>query len=46
MNHFVNISDHSPVELRQLLDVAARLKSEFRSRGCNDPLLACKTLAM
>jgi ornithine carbamoyltransferase len=46
MNHFLNISDHSPDELRRLLDVAARLKKQFRERGCNEPRLSCKTLAM
>ena len=46
MKHFLNISDHTPDELRRLLDVAAKLKRKFKNTGCNDPVLHCKTLAM
>ena len=46
MNHFLSISDHSPEELRHLLDIASKLKRKFKNTGCNDPILACKTLAM
>src|SRR5438477_4316945 len=46
MNHFISISDHSSDELRHMLDVAARLKTQLKSDGKNDPILAGKTLAM
>jgi ornithine carbamoyltransferase len=46
MNHFIAVADCSHEELRHLLDVAIRLKTQYRSTGRNDPLLAGKTLAM
>ena len=46
MKHFLNISDHSPEELRHLLDVAAKLKRKFKNTGGNEPILAGQTLAM
>src|SRR6476469_10592099 len=46
MKHFINVADHSAEELRHLLDVAKRLKRQHKETGRNDPLLACKTLAM
>ena len=46
MNHFIDISDCSPDELRHLLDVSLRLKKQFRETGHNDPVLAGRTLAM
>src|SRR5688572_7805427 len=46
MKHFLNISDHTPDELRRMLDVSAKLKRKFKNTGCNDPVLNCKTLAM
>src|SRR5438309_6022115 len=46
MNHFISISDHSSDELRHMLEVAARLKSQLKSEGKNAPILAGKTLAM
>lgn len=46
MNHFVAIADHSPKELRHLLDVARRLKDQLKQTGRNDPILAGKSLAM
>lgn len=46
MPHFISIADHSTEELRHLLDVAGRLKKQFKETGRNDPILAGKTLAM
>ena len=46
MKHFISISDCSTEELRHVLDVAQRLKQQYRQTGRNDPMLAGKTLAM
>ena len=46
MKHFLAIADHTPQELRHLMDVAHRLKAEYRRTGRNEPVLAGKTLAM
>jgi ornithine carbamoyltransferase len=46
MKHFVAIADHTPQELRHLMDVAHRLKKQHKETGRNDPVLAGKTLAM
>jgi ornithine carbamoyltransferase len=46
MKHFIALADHSPDDLRHMLDVSHRLKKEYRERGRNDALLAGKTLAM
>jgi ornithine carbamoyltransferase len=46
MKHFVSIASCSTQELQHTLDVAARLKKQYRQSGHNDPLLAGKTLAM
>lgn len=46
MKDFISIADRSLEELRHMLDVSTRLKSEYRETGRNDPLLAGKTLAM
>ena len=46
MKHFTSIGDCSPEELRRLLDVSACLKKQYKAKGCNDPILNCKTLAM
>jgi len=46
MKHFISIADHSPEELRHVLDVSKRLKTQLKETGRNDPLLAGKTLAM
>src|SRR5258706_14554117 len=46
MKHFTSIGDCSPQELRHLLDVSTRLKKQYKTKGCNDPILNCKTLAM
>lgn len=46
MKHFICISDCTTQELQHLFDVAAKLKSQLRATGRNDPILAGKTLAM
>src|SRR5437588_8685768 len=46
MTHFLAISDHTPDELRHVMDVALRLKKQLETTGRNDPILAGKTLAM
>ena len=46
MRHFTSLADWSPADLRHLLDVAKRLKQQYRSTGRNDPVLAGQTLAM
>jgi ornithine carbamoyltransferase len=45
MEHFIDISDHSPEELQDLLDLAMRLKKEYFSTG-NQPLFKGKVLGM
>jgi ornithine carbamoyltransferase len=45
MKHFLDISDHSPEELQDLLDVAIRLKKEYFAGG-NLPLFKGKVLGM
>ena len=45
MNHFLDISDHSPAEIQDLLDVAVRLKKEHFASG-NKPLFKGKVLGM
>ena len=45
MEHFLDIIDHSPEELQDILDVAARLKQEYFSGG-NAPLFKGKVLGM
>jgi ornithine carbamoyltransferase len=46
MKHFISIADHSTDELRHVLDVARRLKEQYRRTRRNDPILAGRTLAM
>jgi ornithine carbamoyltransferase len=46
MNHFVSIAQCSVDELRHVLDVAGRLKKEYRQGRRNEPILAGRTLAM
>src|SRR5258706_1595374 len=46
MKHFTSIGDCSPQELRHLLDVSTRLKKQYKTKGCSDPILNCKTLSM
>jgi ornithine carbamoyltransferase len=45
MKHFLDISEHSPDELQDLLDLAIRLKKEYFSTG-NLPLFKGKVLGM
>jgi ornithine carbamoyltransferase len=45
MEHFLDISDHSPEELQDLLDLAIRLKKEYFATG-NPPLFKGKVLGM
>jgi ornithine carbamoyltransferase len=45
MKHFLDISDHSPEELQDLLDLAVRLKKEYFASG-NPPLFKGKVLGM
>jgi len=45
MKHFLDISDHSPEELQDLLDVAIRLKKEYFAGG-NPLLFKGKVLGM
>src|SRR5688572_15484400 len=46
LKDFVTISDTPAERLRHYLDVARRLKKQYRESGCNAPVLAGKTLAM
>jgi len=45
MSHFLHISDHTPAELQHLLDLAVKLKKEWK-RGGNKPLLKGQVLGM
>ena len=45
MNHFLSLADLSPHDLHNLLDLAHRLKSEWRQRG-NKAVLKGKSLGM
>ena len=45
MEHFLDIFDHSPEELQDILDLAIRLKNEFKNGG-NAPLFKGKVLGM
>ena len=45
MKHFLDISEHSPDELQDLLDLAIRLKKEYFAGG-NPPLFKGKVLGM
>ena len=45
MKHFLDISEHSPEELQDLLDLALRLKKEYFAGG-NPPLFKGKVLGM
>ncbi|MGA2820592.1 MAG: ornithine carbamoyltransferase [Anaerolineales bacterium] len=45
MRHFLDIADYSPAELTSLLDLAIKLKRDWR-RGGNRPLLRGKVLGM
>jgi len=46
MKDFVTLSDWSTQQLRHVLDVAHKLKREYRAIGRNEAMLAGKTLAM
>jgi ornithine carbamoyltransferase len=46
MKDFISIADCSKEELREFLDVAKRLKKQYKTTGRNDPLLVGKMLAM
>ena len=46
MKHFISIAATPAEELRHVLDVSKRLKSQLKRTGRNDPILAGKTLAM
>ena len=46
MKDFIAIADHSPEQLRHMLDVAKHLKTQLKETGRNDPIFAGKTLAM
>jgi ornithine carbamoyltransferase len=45
MEHFLDIYDHTPEELQDLLDLAVRLKKEYFQQG-NPPLFKGKVLGM
>jgi ornithine carbamoyltransferase len=45
MKHFLAVSDASPAEVQDLLDLAVRLKKEYFDRG-NQPLFKGKVLGM
>jgi len=45
MKHFLDVSDHSPAEIQDILDLAIRLKKEYFAGG-NPPLFKGKVLAM
>lgn len=46
MQHFISIAETSTPDLHRLLEVAGRLKAQYKTSGRNDPLLAGKVLAM
>jgi len=46
MRHFLDLAEWSREELDDLLTLAADLKTEWKTRGANPPLLAGKVLAM
>ena len=44
--HFTGISDLSSEQFWGLLKLARQLKDEWTQSGCNEPILAGKSLAM
>ncbi len=46
MNHFISVAERTTEELRHILDVARKLKQQYKTAGRNDHILADKTLAM
>ena len=45
MKHFLDVSDYSPLEIQDILDLAIRLKQEYFAGG-NKPLFKGKVLAL
>jgi ornithine carbamoyltransferase len=45
MNHFLDVSDYSPAEIQDMLNLAVRLKQEYFAGG-NSPLFKGKVLAL
>jgi ornithine carbamoyltransferase len=45
MNHFLDVSDYSPAEIQDILDLAIRLKAEYFAGG-NQPLFKGKVLGL
>lgn len=46
MKHFLTLADLTPDQFRDLLELAARLKTQLRTQGANPPLLQGKVLGM
>jgi ornithine carbamoyltransferase len=46
MKHFTSISETSAADLRHMLEVSHELKTQLKTTGRNDPILANQTLAM
>ena len=46
MKDFLSIADYSPAELQELLELAAKLKTERAEKGINQPILENKVLAL
>jgi len=44
--HFLRITDLSPKELKEVLDLSVKLKKELKTKGRNRPIFLQKTLAM
>jgi len=44
--HFISVASTPTEQLQHMLDLAHRLKKQYKATGKNDPLLAGKTLAM
>ena len=45
MKHYLSLLDYSPAEIAYLLDLAQKLKAEYKSGG-NKPILQGKTIAL
>jgi ornithine carbamoyltransferase len=45
MKHFLDVSEYSPIEIQDILDLAIRLKKEYFAGG-NPPIFKGKTLGM
>ena len=46
MKHFISLAEYSSADLKHLLDVAGRLKQQYKTTGRNEPVLTGKTLAL